>query len=191
MNTVKDRIIHFIKSKGFTTLGFEKSIGVSSGYIKSISKSIQPDKLEIISDLYPELNIEWLLIGKGEMLKSEQPPTVSHSGNSTSYTGNFRDVNTRIGSGTSIQGYGNAVGTGNSVGNISGSENSIIAEPETSYAQRKKAQKLGIPIPEVMELRHENEKLRAEIEHLKENLRLKDAVIQAKDELIKLLTEHK
>lgn len=76
MSNVKDRIIAFIKAKRKNISEFEKEIGVSSGYISNISKSIQPDKLEIISDKYPELSIEWLLIGKGSMLKPEQIPSI-------------------------------------------------------------------------------------------------------------------
>lgn len=70
MSGVRERISQFIKANKMATVDFEKSIGVSNGYISSISKSIQPDKLEIISDIYPNLSIEWLLIGKGEMLKT-------------------------------------------------------------------------------------------------------------------------
>jgi phage repressor protein C with HTH and peptisase S24 domain len=70
MNTVRERLILYVKSKNKTIASFEREIGVSSGYIKNISRSIQPDILENIANLYPDLNIEWLMIGKGEMLKS-------------------------------------------------------------------------------------------------------------------------
>lgn len=69
--TVKERLISFVRSKDKTIAGFEREIGVSSGYIKNISRSIQPDILENISNIYPDLNIEWLMIGKGSMLKEE------------------------------------------------------------------------------------------------------------------------
>ena len=72
MSNVKERILRFIQSSNISTAEFERSIGVSGGYVSNISKSIQPDKLEIISNIYPSLNIEWLLIGRGSMLKSEQ-----------------------------------------------------------------------------------------------------------------------
>lgn len=72
MSNVKERLSEFIKFKKMSVVEFERIIGVSNGYVSSISKSIQPDKLEIISDNNPELNLEWLLIGKGSMLKSEQ-----------------------------------------------------------------------------------------------------------------------
>lgn len=73
--TVKERLISFIKSKNKTIASFEREIGVSSGYIKNISRSIQPDILENIANIYPDLNIEWLMVGRGSMLKEE---TVDH-----------------------------------------------------------------------------------------------------------------
>ncbi|MCH5328938.1 MAG: S24 family peptidase [Coprobacter sp.] len=69
MSTVRDRIVLFARSKGQTIAGFERSIGVSAGYIKNIARSIPPDVLESLSGVYPDLSIEWLMIGKGEMLK--------------------------------------------------------------------------------------------------------------------------
>lgn len=70
MSEVRERILKFIRIKNITTAEFERQIGVSGGYISNISKSIQPDKLEKISKIYPDLNIEWLLIGKGSMINN-------------------------------------------------------------------------------------------------------------------------
>ncbi len=48
---------------------FEKSIEASNGYINSIKNNIGKDKMIKILELYPNLNLEWLLTGTGEMLK--------------------------------------------------------------------------------------------------------------------------
>lgn len=71
--SVKDRIKIFIKSQKIKQNVFEESINASNGYINSISKSIGIDKLNAIIEKYPILNIEWLLTGKGEMLRGDQP----------------------------------------------------------------------------------------------------------------------
>lgn len=68
---IKERLLVFIKYKEMSKYAFEKSIGVSNGFINSIKKSVGSDKLDEISDVYPELNINWLLTGIGAMLKPQ------------------------------------------------------------------------------------------------------------------------
>lgn len=70
---VKERLKKFIKSEFLTIVEFEQSIGVSNGYVNSISKNIGIDKLNTIIERYPNLNIEWLLAGKGDMTKQSSP----------------------------------------------------------------------------------------------------------------------
>ncbi|MFT4221470.1 S24 family peptidase [Dysgonomonas sp.] len=68
---IKERLLVFIKYKELSKYAFEKSIGVSNGFINSIKKSVGSDKLDGISDVYPELNINWLLTGIGAMLNPQ------------------------------------------------------------------------------------------------------------------------
>ena len=75
--SVKQRLTNFIKSKGISTREFERSIDVSNGYVSKITGTIGADKLHRISVEYPDLNVEWLMVGVGEMLndvKSEPMP---------------------------------------------------------------------------------------------------------------------
>lgn len=74
--TVKDRIKAFCKAEKTTVSAFEKSIGVSNGYVNAISRSIGIDNLNTIIEIYSNLNIEWLLTGRGEMYKPNVPPRV-------------------------------------------------------------------------------------------------------------------
>jgi transcriptional regulator with XRE-family HTH domain len=67
--TVKERLIEYLKSKKISKSDFGRAIGVSNSYVTSIRKSIDKDKLQSIASKFPDLNIEWLLYGKGEMLK--------------------------------------------------------------------------------------------------------------------------
>ena len=67
--TVKERLKTFIKHNNITTKAFETSIAASNGYVNSITKSIGLDKLEKIIEIYPNLNLTWLLTGDGNMLK--------------------------------------------------------------------------------------------------------------------------
>lgn len=66
--TVGERLDLFIQSKGLGRYQFEMKCGLSQGYIANIRNSPHPDKLKKIANVYPELNIEWLMIGRGEMV---------------------------------------------------------------------------------------------------------------------------
>ena len=69
-NTVKERIKEFIKFKNISIRKFEKICNLSNGYVNGINQTIMPNKTSIINLKFPELNIGWLLTGKGEMLLS-------------------------------------------------------------------------------------------------------------------------
>lgn len=112
MSDIKERILLFIKEKKISITEFERSIGVSSGYVANISKSIQPDKLENISDNYPDLSIEWLLIGRGERLKNKPSND---------------QVSTNIGG--DVHGSGNVIGNRVESGNINGNDNKVGIMP--------------------------------------------------------------
>lgn len=69
--TVKERIIHYLKKSKITQSEFCKRVGLSSGYIGAMRKSFQPGTINKIVIEFPDLDITWLLTGKGEMLNSE------------------------------------------------------------------------------------------------------------------------
>ncbi len=77
---VKDRLIRYLDAKGISKAEFGRRIGVSGAYITSMRKSIQPDKLRLIAEEFPDLNRDWLLYGDGDMLQKETAvPVVSYS----------------------------------------------------------------------------------------------------------------
>jgi transcriptional regulator with XRE-family HTH domain len=70
------RLKEFIDYKKLKVSTFEKKVGMSNASISKPLKSggtIGADKLENIVQIFPELNTEWLLTGKGEMIKKPQP----------------------------------------------------------------------------------------------------------------------
>lgn len=72
--TVKDRLIKFIYSMNLTKSGFEKTVGLSNGYLNQLRSSPSNEKIEQISNSFPQLNRYWLLTGVGPMLLDVAPP---------------------------------------------------------------------------------------------------------------------
>jgi len=65
----------FIKQSGLSARQFDLSIGASNGYTLRMAKnraSIGSDVIENILRTYPDLNVVWLLTGKGKMFKSQE-----------------------------------------------------------------------------------------------------------------------
>lgn len=72
-NTVKQRLKKFIKSKGISERQFCLQIGASPAFVANIVQSIQPNRVNSITNQFPDLNTGWLLTGEGEMLKPSLP----------------------------------------------------------------------------------------------------------------------
>lgn len=71
---ILERIKEYIDCKGITVAAFERSIGMSNAsFGKSLKNrgAIGSDKIENILSMYTDLSSEWLLTGKGDMLKSD------------------------------------------------------------------------------------------------------------------------
>lgn len=77
METVKDRIITYIKYIGISQKRFEETVGVSNGYVNNVKASPSSTVLQKIFSACPDLNKDWLLTGEGPMLTSD----LSGSGN--------------------------------------------------------------------------------------------------------------
>jgi len=68
--SINDRLKTIAITEAGSVSAFEKSIGVSNGYVKNLKKTIGLDKLEKIIELYSKYNVLWLLTGQGDMLIS-------------------------------------------------------------------------------------------------------------------------
>lgn len=64
-----ERIKKYIDYKGISKYRFYKDTGLSNGFLDK-NENIGSDKCEIIIDLYPDLSLEWIITGRGEMLKN-------------------------------------------------------------------------------------------------------------------------
>lgn len=85
ISSIKERILYYAKYQGIGIEKFLTSIDMTYGSFKGDAKkrSLNSDAIEKIYTTYPALNIEWLLSGKGEMLKNvtHEPLTGRSSNN--------------------------------------------------------------------------------------------------------------
>ena len=68
---ITDRILKVLEIKGITKYKFHKDLGLSNGFLDK-SREIGTDKYANILEYFSDINSEWLLTGKGEMLKGKR-----------------------------------------------------------------------------------------------------------------------
>lgn len=69
-NPIAQRLAEYIAYKQMSIRSFERSIDVRQGWLHSMRASIRPDKLELILNKYPDINVRWLYTGAGQMLEN-------------------------------------------------------------------------------------------------------------------------
>ena len=70
MQTTKDRLLEFLKQIEISQAKFAERVGVSRNYVNSMVDNITQNTVEKIQAAYPDLNIDWLTKGQGEMLRT-------------------------------------------------------------------------------------------------------------------------
>lgn len=71
--SVKDRLLQFLKASGIKKGTFEKQCGFSNGYMNQLRHEPSREKIEIIISKYPKLNFKWLMTGEGKMIVDVAP----------------------------------------------------------------------------------------------------------------------
>ncbi|WP_172918275.1 hypothetical protein [Capnocytophaga canis] len=64
-----ERMLQYLEYKGITKYRFSKDTGLSNGFLDK-NRNIGSDKCEIISEVYTDLSMEWLITGRGQMIRS-------------------------------------------------------------------------------------------------------------------------
>lgn len=75
--TLKERILIFLKQENICKNQFYKKTGIANGTLDKKS-GITGDSIAKINNAYPNLNLEWLISGKGSILKSKFELYASH-----------------------------------------------------------------------------------------------------------------
>lgn len=80
MLTLQDRLKQFITSLDLSVLAFENKCGMAQGTVSKMTDKSRQRTLEKIRRSYPQLNMDWLLTGQGEMLNSCPSQSIVNSG---------------------------------------------------------------------------------------------------------------
>lgn len=77
---IKERILQYAEFKGLPKEKFIEDLGMTYGNFKGRQKltSVNSDFLDKVLSTYPEINIEWLLSGIGEMEKKNSYELIDH-----------------------------------------------------------------------------------------------------------------
>lgn len=156
---LKERIIQFIDYKGLSIQRFELYVGLSNASVAKMGNNTRRTTIDKISIRFPELNINWLLTGEGEMIKSESSSAL------ITHTGTFKRST-----------INSTVNNGDVNGNVI--NNSDINE---KYEKKSQVEK------ENMKLKEENRLFKLQIELQNKSLEDKERIINEKERLIQAL----
>ena len=74
-NHTKERILQYLKYKSMSIRKFSEKVSISPSNFneKCMISALSGDILSRILTEFPDINPDWLLLGKGEMLRQEAP----------------------------------------------------------------------------------------------------------------------
>lgn len=84
ISEIKGRFLQFIELQNISVYKFSTESGISKSNFsgKSLESELGGEQISKILTYFPNLNPEWLLLGKGEMLRSEAPMEASEKAES-------------------------------------------------------------------------------------------------------------
>lgn len=68
---INKKILKYLKHKGVSQYEFSKKTKLSDGLLRK-GKSISSDKLSIVRNIFPDLNMNWLIYDEGKMILEEE-----------------------------------------------------------------------------------------------------------------------
>lgn len=89
---VRERLIAFLKFKHINKSQFAAAVGVSNSFVMNIRRGMSPEKIQKIKEVYPDLNIDWLITGAGEMINTGAINQSVDGSNNTAYAGHNMSI---------------------------------------------------------------------------------------------------
>ena len=95
MATIRERLTEFAVSQGFRTLsGFEKACGFNKNTLTKDREGISSTTLCRIVDFYPQLSLDWVILGRGQMTVENSPqPEQSTTSQTSVHIQNAQTIN--------------------------------------------------------------------------------------------------
>lgn len=94
---ISKRLVEFIKTLGKPVSVFETELGLSNGFVNKTNEKMQKKTRMMIQQAYPQLNLDWVFSGEGEMLRSgyakNTPNGENHSLGGGTVSGNWNNIN--------------------------------------------------------------------------------------------------
>lgn len=81
MNPLQQRLRYFVDTLEMSVQAFERQCGIKTGTASRMTEKSYSSTFHKIQKTHPELNMEWLKTGKGDMLR--QPPAIDASRNNS------------------------------------------------------------------------------------------------------------
>jgi hypothetical protein len=82
---MKERLMKFLNFLEISQKKFEENCNLSNGFVDKVGDSIREANLKKISSVYPDLNINWLKTGEGEMLRNNDYKPKFYESENTPY----------------------------------------------------------------------------------------------------------
>ena len=93
MQTIQDRLAMFLADLNISTQKFERKCDMGQGAAAKLTTKSYATTFAKISKAFPQLNIEWLKTGKGEMLKPQQNRNVRDINGNSNFVQNDHFIN--------------------------------------------------------------------------------------------------
>lgn len=89
---IKERIQALIQALGMSGREFCKSIGQSDSWNRTIGKNIGTDVVVNILTTYPQVNINWLILGEGDIFRKNYPAELKEESNILYFNKNYETI---------------------------------------------------------------------------------------------------
>ena len=99
---ISKRLVEFIKSIGKPVSVFESELGLSNGFVNKTNEKMQKKTRMMIQQAYPQLNLDWIFSGEGEMIRPGYSSNTPNSDNQNHGTVGVNGNNINYGKGNVI-----------------------------------------------------------------------------------------